>query len=336
MARRWRAWRRQNPLWRFYRVTLLLLRTLYVINRERSRVIRARARGGDEVRPNLDALVGILRDFRHTAVELGGLLIKLGQFLGARADLLPKAALDELTGLHDEVPPERFADITAVLEREWGAPIAEICARIEQIPAGSASLGQVHQAWLHDGTTVAIKVQRPGIAEIVRTDLRSLRFVLRIVGWLVPAANRITDLDALYHEFSRTVAQELDYEQEARNAIEFAAIFAVDPRIRVPSVRPAYSTRRVLVLEWMDGIKITDFAALDAAGVDRDALARQLAGSYFTQILDAGFFHADPHPGNLLVQPAAGGDRLVFLDFGMMGPSHHACALVCSTASGAS
>jgi predicted unusual protein kinase regulating ubiquinone biosynthesis (AarF/ABC1/UbiB family) len=300
-------------------VGLLLLRTLYIINRERTRVVRARARGDYDVRPDMEALLRILRQFRQTAVDLGGLLIKLGQFLGARADLLPQEALDELAALHDEVPPERFEDIKGVIERAWHAPLSEVCTEIDPAPAGSASLGQVHRARLRDGREVAIKVQRPGISAIVRTDLRTLRFVLRVVAWLAPAANQITDLRALYREFSRTVSEELDYVQEGRNAERFAAIFADDPGVRVPAVIPEYTSRRVLALEWMDGIKITNFAALDAAGVNRVPLADRLAGAYFRQVLEAGFFHADPHPGNILVQPDPTGDRLVFVDFGMMG-----------------
>ncbi len=319
MSRPWKAWGRRNRAWRSYRVALLLLRTLYIINRERQRVIRAHARGDFDVRPNLDALLRILREFRQTAVDLGGLLIKLGQFLGARADLLPQAALDELAALHDDVPPEPFKDIQHVLERSWQVPVSEICTSIDPNPSGSASLGQVHRARLLDGREVAVKVQRPGITGIVRSDLRTLRFVLRIVAWLAPAANRITDLGALYREFSRTVYEELDYEEEARNAVRFAKMFADDPLIRVPAIIPEHSTRRVLVLEWLDGIKITDFAALDAADVNRVALANRLAGAYFKQVLEAGFFHADPHPGNILVQPDPAGDRIVFVDFGMMG-----------------
>jgi predicted unusual protein kinase regulating ubiquinone biosynthesis (AarF/ABC1/UbiB family) len=319
MARIWNTWRRRNRIWRSYRVALLLLRTLYVINRERNRVINARARGEFDVRPDVEALLRILREFRRTAEDLGGLLIKLGQFLGARADLLPQEALDELSALHDDVPQEPYADIERVLEREWHAPVSEICAVIDPQTAGSASLGQVHRAQLHDGRWVAIKVQRPGIAAIVRTDLRTLRFVLRLVGWLVPAANRITDLRALYREFSRTVSAELDYRQEARNAERFAEIVADNPRILVPGVIAAYSTRHVLVLDWMDGIKIADIDVLDAAGVDRESLARRLVGTYLHQILEIGFYHADPHPGNLLVQPDSAGDRLIFVDFGLMG-----------------
>lgn len=319
MARQWKVWTRRNRIWRSYRVGLLLLRTLYVINRERTRVVRARARGAYDVHPDLQALLRVLREFRTTAVDLGGLLIKLGQFLGARADLLPQAALDELAALHDDVPPERFADIAAVLEREWHSPLTEVVAAIESRPAGSASLGQVHRAVLVDGRSVALKVQRPGIDAIVQADLRTLRFVLRVVAWLAPAANRITDLDSLYLEFSRTVSEELNYQQEGRNAARFAAIFADDPGIRVPRVIAEYSTRRVLALEWMDGIKVTQVDALDAARVDRARVANRLTEAYLKQVLAAGFFHADPHPGNILIQPDAAGDRLVFLDFGMMG-----------------
>jgi predicted unusual protein kinase regulating ubiquinone biosynthesis (AarF/ABC1/UbiB family) len=319
VAQAWQTMKRRNTAWRSYRVGLLLLRTLYIINRERTRVIRARERGDYEARPNVEALVRVLRNFRRTAVALGGLLIKLGQFLGARADLLPKEALDELASLHDEVPAESFADIERVLEREWGGPTSNVCASIDPVPAGAASLGQVHHARLLDGREVAVKVQRPGIGRIVRTDLRTLRFVLRVVRRLVPAANEITDLDVLYREFARTVAEELDYKQEAHNAERFADMFAEDVRVRVPSVIEEHSTRRVLVLQWMDGIKITDIPALDAAGVNRKELADHLAGTYFKQVLTDSFFHADPHPGNILVQPDAAGDRIVFLDFGMMG-----------------
>jgi predicted unusual protein kinase regulating ubiquinone biosynthesis (AarF/ABC1/UbiB family) len=178
----------------------------------------------------------------------------------------------------------------------------------------------VHLARLRDGRVVALKIQRPGIARIIQTDLRTLRFVLDVVRRLAPGANQFIDLRQLYQEFSRTVNEELDYQREGRNAERFARIFADDPMIGVPGILWEYSTRRVLVLEWMDGIKITRFAELDAAGVDRDALAKRLAGAYIRQVLEAGFFHADPHPGNLLVQPGPGSSaRLVFVDFGMMG-----------------
>jgi predicted unusual protein kinase regulating ubiquinone biosynthesis (AarF/ABC1/UbiB family) len=292
------------------------------MNRERMRVMRAREHGDYEVRPDIETLKRVLRDFRKTAIEMGGLLIKLGQFLGARADLLPPEALAELAALQDEVQPEPFAAIATAIEREYHAPLTEVFASVEEEPAGSASLGQVHRATLHDGRLVALKIQRPGIEHIVRVDLQSLRLTLTLVRWLSPAADRVIDLSALYREFSRTVYEELDYQREGRNAEQFARLFADDPRILVPRIYWDYSTRRALALEWIDAIKITDFAALDAAGLNRAELARKLADSYFKQALDAGFFHADPHPGNIFALPitdAPGQAKLVFLDFGMMG-----------------
>ncbi|HEX8032499.1 MAG TPA: AarF/UbiB family protein [Ktedonobacterales bacterium] len=326
---------RRNRFWRSYRVASLLLRTLWIVNHERSRVVRARARGDYDVRPDLEALLRILREFRQTAVDLGGLLIKLGQFLGARADVLPVEALAELAALQDEVPPERFQDIAAVIQSELGAPLSELFVAVESKPAGSASLGQVHRAQLKDGRIIALKVQRPGIHRIVQTDLRTLRFVLGIVRRVAPSADRLLDLRMLYREFSRTVFEELDYQREGHNAEHFAQIFASDPSIIAPKVIWEYTTRHVLALEWMDGIKITHVDELDAACVDRDALAIHLANAYFKQVFESGFFHADPHPGNILVQPHAlaaadgqsvapgdtrhNGVRLVFVDFGMVG-----------------
>ncbi|HEX6799063.1 MAG TPA: AarF/UbiB family protein [Ktedonobacterales bacterium] len=312
-------WSRHRRAWRAYRVASLLLRTLYVIHRERSRVVRARARGEYDARPNVAALVRILREFRRTAMDLGGLLIKLGQFFGARADLLPPEALAELSSLCDDVQPEPFSAIRTELERELGAPLERVFAAFDPVPAGSASLGQVHRARLLDGREVAVKVRRPGIAHIIRTDLSTLRVVLAVVRRVAPAADRMMDLRALYREFSRTVYEELDYETEGHNAERFARIFADDPQVRVPRVIWEHSTPQVLVLEWVGGIKIADTAALDAAGVDRDALAKKLAHLYFRQVFEAGFFHADPHHGNFFVQPARDGARIVFVDFGMMG-----------------
>lgn len=335
MLRWWTVQSRSNRIWRSYRVASLLLRTLWIVNRERSRVVRARARGDYDVRPDLEALLRILREFRQTAVDLGGLLIKLGQFLGARADVLPVEALAELAALQDEVPPERFEDIAALIQRELGSPLSEVFVAVEPKPAGSASLGQVHRAQLKDGRIIALKVQRPGIQRIVQTDLRTLRFVLGVVRRVAPSAERFLDLRMLYREFSRTVFEELDYQREGHNAERFAQIFADDPSIIAPHVIWEYSTRHVLALEWMDGIKITHVDELDAAGVDRGSLAISLANAYFKQVFESGFFHADPHPGNILVQPHAltttdgqsaesgvtqgDGVRLVFIDFGMVG-----------------
>lgn len=318
MGRMTAQWGRTLQVWRFYRVTRLLFVTIWLLTRERRRVVQARARGQDAF-PNLDVLRRALRTFRITAIEMGGLLIKLGQFLSARADLLPPEALAELAQLQDEVPAECFDDIRRILDQELGAPAATTFSQIDHTPAGSASLGQVHRARLKDGRMVALKVQRPNIERIVRADLRAIRFVLELVRRLAPSMDRVMDFRGLYTEFSRTVYEELNYEREGRNAERFAQLFADDPGIRVPGVIWEYTSRRVLALEWVDGIKVNDLAALDAAKVDRDALAQRITGSYIRQMLQFGFFHADPHPGNIYVQPEHGDFRIVFLDFGMTG-----------------
>jgi predicted unusual protein kinase regulating ubiquinone biosynthesis (AarF/ABC1/UbiB family) len=312
-------WTRRSQLWRSLRVAHLLLRTLLIIYRERSRVVRARARGEYNPRPDVQALSAVLSEFRKTAVALGGLLIKLGQFLSARADLLPPEALAELATLQDEVPAEPFEDISAVLESELRAPICDLFTSVDPVPIGSASFGQVHRARLRDGRVVALKVQRPGIAEMVRTDLRTLHFVFAIVRRLSTSADALLDLRGLYREFSRMVYEELDYEHEGRNAERFAKAVAGEPDVAVPAILWDYSTHRILTLEWVRGIKIAQTEALDAAGVDRDALVHRLISLYVKQILEVGFFHADPHPGNIFVQPQADGYRLAFVDFGMMG-----------------
>jgi predicted unusual protein kinase regulating ubiquinone biosynthesis (AarF/ABC1/UbiB family) len=321
MGRVTAQWGRTLLIWRFYRVSRLLFVTIWLLTRERRRVVRARARGQD-ARPNLDVLRRALRNFRVTAIEMGGLLIKLGQFLSARADLLPTEALAELTQLQDEVPAERFSNIRRIIEQELGASTETLLSSIDPVPAGAASLGQVHRARLKDGRVVALKVQRPNIERIVRADLQAIRFVLELVRRLAPSMDRVMDFRALYGEFSRTVYEELNYEREGRNAERFAQLFEDDPGVRVPSVIWEHTSRRVLALEWIDGIKVTDLAALDAAKVDRDALAQRITGSYIRQMLQFGFFHADPHPGNIFIQPDPsenGGFRIIFLDFGMTG-----------------
>ncbi|HEY7982814.1 MAG TPA: AarF/ABC1/UbiB kinase family protein [Ktedonobacterales bacterium] len=316
----WASVGRTNRLWRFYRVVRLLLQTLWILTRERNRVMRAYSQGHYGVRPNVAVLRRVLREFRETAVALGGLMIKLGQFLSARADLLPQEALAELADLQDEVPAEPFSGIRAALERELGAPLERTFASIEATPAGSASLGQVHAARLRDGQPVAIKVQRPGIEEIVRVDLASLRFVLRIVRLVYPAVDQVVDTRRLFQEFSRVVYEELDYRQEGRSAERFARMFAEAPDVAAPKVFTELSTHRVLTLSWMGGYKITDVAAQDAAGIDRHAVARRLIELYLTQILQHGYYHADPHPGNIFVRAVPGGGfQLGFVDFGMMG-----------------
>jgi len=290
-----------------------------VVARERVRVMRARSQGRYDVQPDVEALRRALRDFRETAKQLGGLLIKLGQFLSARADLLPPEALAELAQLQDEIPAANFEDIQCAIERELGAPLCSLFAAIDPVPAGSASLGQVHRARLPDGRTVAVKVQRPGIEGLLHSDLRALRFVLESVRRLAPGVDAVTDLRGLYREFCRTLFQELDYEREGYSIERFARLFAAESDVRVPQVIWSHTKRRVLTLEWIDGIRLSDLDGLDAAAVDRRAVAKRILEVYFRQMLEAGFFHADPHPGNIFVQPQEVGFGLAFVDFGMMG-----------------
>ncbi len=261
----------------------------------------------------------IARRYRGMAARLGGVWIKVGQFLSARVDILPQEITRELEGLQDEVAPEAFSAMRSTIETEFDSPLNQLFHHFEDQPLASASLGQVHRAKLTDGSGVVVKVQRPAIEQIVEIDLRALGVVL---GWLkrYRAIRRRADLDALLEEFSRTLWAELDYLAEAANAERFQEMFAGDAHVRIPAVYRQHTTRRVLTLEDVYQIKITDYDAIQRAGVERPEVADRLFKTYLRQIFEEGFFHADPHPGNLFVQPESAGEwRLVFVDFGMVG-----------------
>ena len=311
----WQQW------WRAWSVFRLLIWTIWVIYRERRRVIRARERGDYNVQPNIEVLIKVLTAFRQTAIKLGVLMIKLGQFLSSRADLLPERALATLNALQDEVPPAPFSHVVSVIETELGKPVEQIFSVLERKATAAASLGQVHKAILAaTGEKVAVKVQRPNIDQLVRTDLSTLKFVIRLIMRFFDT-RKFIDLMAVYHEFERTVYEEIDFVTEAANAKRFKEMFKDDPTIYIPGVYDEYVSRRVLVLEWIDGIKINDYAALEAAGIDRMEVAKRTVQTYFHQFFDEGFFHADPHPGNIFVkkgQPGAG-PIIEFVDFGMVG-----------------
>jgi predicted unusual protein kinase regulating ubiquinone biosynthesis (AarF/ABC1/UbiB family) len=267
------------------------------------------------------------REFRILAIDMGGVLIKLGQFLSARVDVLPREVTQELAGLQDEVPPESLEAIIAVIEAELG-PVNQFFEFFDENVQAAASLGQVHCARLSTGEEVVVKVQRPGIETLIDVDLAAVRAVARWVGRYPPVRRRM-NLLALLDEFASTLFEELDYLAEARNAETFAANFASDPFIYVPAPFWTHTTRRVLILEDVGSIKIADFDAMDAAGINRSAVAQRLFRAYLQQIFYDGFFHADPHPGNLFVHPLdwqadSGGlpghpFLLVFVDFGMVG-----------------
>jgi predicted unusual protein kinase regulating ubiquinone biosynthesis (AarF/ABC1/UbiB family) len=280
--------------------------------------------------------------YRALAIQMGGVLIKVGQFLSARLDVLPEVITTELAGLQDEVPAEAFADIRRLAEAELGAPLAARFAAFDETPLAAASLGQVHRARLRPGPdgveppAVVVKIQRPTVELLIATDLAALKTV---GNWLkrYPPIGRRADVPALLSEFSRILYEEIDYLAEGRNAETFAANFKADRGVRVPGVVWTHTTRRVLTLEDVYAIKITDYAAITAAGIDRGAVADRLFQTYLRQIFEQAFFHADPHPGNLFVERVEASTplgtsgetpeperpdrswRLTFVDFGMIG-----------------
>jgi predicted unusual protein kinase regulating ubiquinone biosynthesis (AarF/ABC1/UbiB family) len=270
------------------------------------------------------------RGFHVLAVDLGGLMIKVGQYMSSRLDVLPPEITKELEGLQDEVPPVPFAQIRAFAEIELGAPLDRVFSEVAESPVAAASLGQAHRAFLGSADAadtgleaVVLKVQRPGIDVIVDIDLAALR---RVGGWLshVRLVSNRVDAPALVEEFAQTSLEEIDYLHEASNLERFAADFAGDDRVAVPAVVWERTTRRVLTLEDVTAIKITDAGALAAAGIDPADVAPVFAEVMFDQLFTNGFFHADPHPGNIFVTPVEGaadgrGWKLTFIDFGMMG-----------------
>jgi len=306
---------------RFLRVARLLLWTIWVIYRERRRVIRARGQGNNDVQPNVDVLIEVLLAFRQTAVKLGVLMIKLGQFLSSRADLLPERALAVLSSLQDEVPPAPFSHVVSVIETELGKPVEQLFSVLERKATAAASLGQVHKAVLAStGEEVAVKVQRPNIDQLVNMDLSTIKFVIWVISRFVNTSEFI-DLMGFYREFKRTIYEEIDYVTEAANATRFKEIFKDQPTIYIPRVYDEYTSRRVLVLEWVNGIKVNDYTALEATGIDRFEVAKRTVEAYFYQFFEVGFFHADPHPGNIFVQKGTpeSGPIIAFVDFGMVG-----------------
>ncbi|HEX5061887.1 MAG TPA: AarF/UbiB family protein [Kofleriaceae bacterium] len=254
------------------------------------------------------------RRIERTIIDLQGLFIKVGQLISIMTNFLPEEFRRELEGLQDSVPPRPYADIETRIREELGKPPTELFASFERRPIASASIGQVHIARLADGSKVAVKVQYPDIEETVRRDLNTLRRIFKIVEWFIPYQG----LDELYREIRAIVIQELDYRAEAENAAKIAANFEGRTDVGFPRVVSELSTSRVLVTHFESGVKITDKAGVKALGLDRGQLARQVVEIYCQQIFSDGVYHADPHPGNLIVRPSndSGPPMIVFLDFG--------------------
>lgn len=246
--------------------------------------------------------------------ELGTTFIKLGQVLSTRADLVGREVAEELAKLQDEAPPFPFEDVKRVLESELGVPMEEVFSEFQEEPVASASIGQVHRARLRNGDAVAVKVQRPGIADTVKSDIILMKYLAKLANDRVPGL-RYYNLPGIVAEFERAIRKELDYHQEANNVERFRAMFMDDETVYAPYVYREYSTGKVLTMEYVDGVKLTDILKSDIKFNAR-VIAERGARCYFKQIFIHGFFHADPHPGNILVQK---GNVLCFLDFGMMG-----------------
>lgn len=272
---------------------------------------------------------GYARGFSRYAISMGGVMIKLGQFASTREDILPEEIVRELENLQDEVPSVKYKKIKKVIEAEIGQ-IDDLFTWINEEPVAAASLGQVHRAQLKDGDRVVVKVQRPNIRGTVYTDLAAL-FIVAKISMRFSFISRRAEMVGLSEEFGRVLLEEISYETEVRNARKFSRMFRDNMGVYIPKVYENLSTDKVIVLEDVTTIKINDYAALEAKGIDRKGVAQRLLDTYMQQIFEERFFHADPHPGNLFVYPLPVEDEsiyigkggrpfyLIFIDFGMTG-----------------
>jgi len=253
---------------------------------------------------------------RKSLIGLGPTFIKIGQALGTRGDLLPLSYIKELSTLQDQVPAFSTAEAFARIETELGQSMHEAYAEIDAEPIAAASLGQVYRARLYTGAEVAVKVQRPNLKEIISFDIAILYRLVKLTNRLFPKANENADWEGMLREFHATVFEEMDYAKEGRNADRFRYNFRGWRAVRVPRIYWSHTTSRVLTMEFIRGTKVVDLEALRARRISAVKVNRLLVRSYLKQLLEDGFFHADPHPGNLLVMDSG---HLAFFDFGMVG-----------------
>ncbi len=252
-------------------------------------------------------------ELRELLTKLGPAFIKIGQAVSTRPDLVPPIYLEELTKLQDQIPPFDNTIAFSYIEETLGAPPEELFVEISEHPVAAASLGQVYKARLQTGESVAVKVQRPGLAEKITLDVYILR---GLASWAMQNLSFIrTDLVGILDEFAGRIFEEMDYTQEGANAERFDELYGYMPEIYVPEIYWDYTSRRVLTMEWIEGTKLTQIEAIAAQGIDATALIDVGVQCSLRQLLEHGFFHADPHPGNLLAMPDG---RLAYLDFGMM------------------
>ncbi len=247
----------------------------------------------------------------HTATRLKGLLIKMCQIVGTRSDVFPPAYVKTLSKAQDRVPPRGFEEMRRVVEEDFQKPLGAIFAEFDETPVAAASLAQVHRARLLDGREVAVKVRYPDIEHIVKTDLSASRLICQIYEFCDP---RPLELLPLLEEMQKYLRLELDFRREVENAERVRALFAEDDHVIVPAMHKEFCTERVITMEFVGGIKVTEIEQLKAAGIDPRKVVNGLLTIYNRMILAYGFFQADPHPGNLFIQP---GPRFVLLDFGL-------------------
>jgi predicted unusual protein kinase regulating ubiquinone biosynthesis (AarF/ABC1/UbiB family) len=253
---------------------------------------------------------------RESLIRLGPTFIKIGQALGTRADLLPLEYVKELATLQDQVPAFSTAEAFEIIESELGRSLHESYVEIDNAPIAAASLGQVYRARLHTGQEVAVKVQRPNLESSIAFDVAILFRLVKLTNRFFPKANENADWEGMLHEFHSTIFEEMDYVKEGRNADRFRYNFRTWRAIRVPKIYWSHTNTRVLTLDFIRGTKVVDLEGLRAQRISPVKVNRLLIRCYLKQLLDDGFFHADPHPGNLLVMDSG---HLAFFDFGMVG-----------------
>jgi ubiquinone biosynthesis protein len=252
---------------------------------------------------------------RKVFSELGPSFIKLAQILSTRPDLITKPFADEFKKLQDRVPPFPGGDAIRIIEEETNFPISDVFSHLDTAPVAAASIAQVHHGTLLDGSDVIIKVQRPGIREQIETDINILTSVAYLMERYIPESVFFNPT-GIVEEFARTVRKELDFTEEARNCVRFKRNFSGSPDVCIPRIFSEFTTEKILVMERIDGVRIDDIEAIKKLGLDRVKLARAGVDAYFKQILEDGFFHADPHAGNIFAMPDG---RIGFMDFGIVG-----------------
>ncbi len=251
---------------------------------------------------------------RWTAFKLKSIIVKIGQFLSMRGDILPHAFTKELTDLHDALPAAPFSAVKPLLEKELKSSIQAVFKAFRKEPIAAASLAQVHKAILPDGTVVAVKVIKPNMERFAQIDLNTIGLAAKVINRIPPLRRKMNFVD-MHREFTETIHRELDCRQELSHMERFSEMFSDNPNIKIPTVYEELCTKLVLVMEYIEGARVTDHVTLTEWNVNRKAIGETLLDAYFKQLLVYGFIHVDPHPGNLLILQD---HRLCFLDFGMI------------------